>query len=36
MAYLPAARASVGTELDIDVRGRVRGAVVASKPLYQR
>jgi aminomethyltransferase len=36
MAYVPAERAAVGTELDIDVRGRVRSAVVASKPLYQR
>jgi aminomethyltransferase len=36
MAYVPADRAAVGTELDIDVRGRVRRAVVASKPLYQR
>jgi aminomethyltransferase len=36
MAYVPADRAAVGTELDIDVRGRIRRAVVASKPLYQR
>jgi aminomethyltransferase len=36
LAYVPADRAAVGTELDIDVRGRVRRAVVASKPLYQR
>jgi aminomethyltransferase len=36
MAYVPADRAALGTELDIDVRGRVRRAVVASKPLYQR
>jgi aminomethyltransferase len=35
MAYVPAARAEVGTELEIDVRGRTRRAVVASKPLYQ-
>ena len=35
MAYVPAGRAEVGTELEIDVRGRTRRAVVASKPLYQ-
>ena len=34
MAYLPADRAAEGTEFEIDVRGRVRPAVVASKPLY--
>jgi aminomethyltransferase len=33
LAYLPAARASVGTEFEIDVRGKLRPAVVASKPL---
>ena len=36
MGYLPAARAEVGTEFEIDVRGKARGAVVASKPLYTR
>ena len=36
MAYLPAERATVGTEFDIDVRGKTRGAVVASKPLYDK
>ena len=35
MAYVPAERAAVGTDLEIDVRGRTRRAVVASKPLYQ-
>jgi aminomethyltransferase len=34
MAYVPAARAAVGTRLQIDVRGKTREAVVASKPLY--
>jgi len=34
MAYVPAASASVGTHIDIDVRGRTRPAVVARKPLY--
>jgi aminomethyltransferase len=35
MAYVPSASASVGTPLEIDVRGKVRPAVVASKPLYR-
>jgi aminomethyltransferase len=35
MAYVPAAAAAVGTQLEIDVRGRIRTAVVASKPLYR-
>jgi aminomethyltransferase len=36
MAYVPADRAEVGTELEIDVRGKLRGAVVAKKPLYKK
>jgi len=36
MAYLPAGRAAVGTELQIDVRGKARPAVVARKPLYTK
>ena len=36
MAYVPSERAEVGTELEIDVRGKVRGAVVAKKPLYTK
>ncbi|MCW3039526.1 MAG: gcvT [Solirubrobacterales bacterium] len=36
MAYVPAAAAEVGTPLQIDVRGKLRDAVVATKPLYQR
>jgi aminomethyltransferase len=36
MAYLPVERTQVGTELEIDVRGKRRGAVVAEKPLYKR
>jgi len=36
MAYVPADRAEPGTELEIDVRGKPRGAVVATKPLYTR
>jgi aminomethyltransferase len=35
MAYVPAAAASVGTPLEIDVRGKIRTAVVAAKPLYR-
>src|SRR5881398_1185723 len=34
MAYVPADKAAEGTELEIDVRGRSRPAVVARKPLY--
>jgi aminomethyltransferase len=36
MAYLPAARALAGTELEIDVRGKMRRAVVKEKPLYRK
>ena len=36
MAYVPADRAAVGTELAIDVRGRHRPAVVAERPLYRK
>ncbi len=34
MAYVPADRAAPGTSIEIDVRGTVRPATVASKPLY--
>jgi aminomethyltransferase len=36
LAYVPAARAQAGTELEIDVRGKTRGAVVAQRPLYSK
>jgi aminomethyltransferase len=36
MAYVPAQQASVGTALQIDVRGKMRAAVVADKPLYRK
>jgi aminomethyltransferase len=36
MAYVPAERAQPGTELEIDVRGKVRPAVVGAKPLYRK
>jgi aminomethyltransferase len=34
LAYVPVARAELGSELEIDVRGTPRAAVVAAKPLY--
>jgi aminomethyltransferase len=36
MAYVPADRAQPGTELEIDVRGKLRPAVVGTKPLYRK
>jgi aminomethyltransferase len=36
MAYVPADRATPGTSLVIDVRGRHREATVVSKPIYHR
>jgi aminomethyltransferase len=36
MAYVPAERAEPGTELEIDVRGKVRPAEVRTKPLYRK
>jgi aminomethyltransferase len=36
MAYVPAASAVVGTRLEIDVRGKIRPAVVKEKPLYRK
>jgi aminomethyltransferase len=36
MAYVRADLAEPGTELDIDVRGKLRRARVASKPLYRK
>jgi aminomethyltransferase len=36
MAYVPAERAQPGTELEIDVRGKVRPAEVRTKPLYRK
>ena len=35
MAYVPADRAEPGTEIEIDVRGKIRPARVESKPLYR-
>ena len=36
MAYLPADKAQPGTEIEIDVRGKVRTAEVREKPLYSK
>jgi aminomethyltransferase len=36
MAYLPAASAASGTRIEIDVRGKMRPAVVKEKPLYRK
>jgi aminomethyltransferase len=36
MAYVPAASAAVGTEIEIDVRGKIRPAVVDEKPLIAK
>jgi aminomethyltransferase len=36
MGYVPAAQATVGTELMVDVRGRPRRARVVKKPIYTR
>ena len=36
MAYLPPEKAVPGTEIEIDVRGKVRPAVVQEKPLYRK
>lgn len=36
LAYVPSREASLGNRLEIDVRGRVRIAVVRGKPLYRK
>jgi aminomethyltransferase len=36
MAYVPSARAEPGTQIEIDVRGRGRPAVIERKPLYRK
>ncbi len=36
MAYVSSARAEPGTQIEIDVRGRVRPAVIERKPLYRK
>jgi len=36
LAYVPAERSAVGTLLEIDVRGKMRSAIVKEKPLYRK
>jgi aminomethyltransferase len=36
LAYVPSERAATGTRLEIDVRGKMRPAVVKDKPLYRK
>jgi aminomethyltransferase len=36
MGYVPAAQATLGSELVIDVRGKPRRAKVVKKPIYQK
>jgi aminomethyltransferase len=36
LCYLPAARAAVGTEIGIDIRGRRVSARVVPTPFYKR
>jgi aminomethyltransferase len=36
MAYVPVGKAEPGTPIDIDVRGKLRAAEVATKPLYTK
>ena len=36
MAYVPVGKTEPGTALEIDVRGKARGAEVRSKPLYSK
>jgi aminomethyltransferase len=36
LAYVPVGQAAVGTPLQIDVRGKMRPAVVKDKPLYRK
>jgi aminomethyltransferase len=36
MAYVPAERAAVGSQLEIDVRGRIRSATVRTKPFVTK
>jgi aminomethyltransferase len=36
LGYVPAERATAGTELSIDVRGRTRRAKVVKRPIYKR
>ncbi|HEX3692843.1 MAG TPA: glycine cleavage system aminomethyltransferase GcvT [Solirubrobacteraceae bacterium] len=36
MAYVPAARSAIGGRIEIDVRGKIRPATIAARPLYRK
>ena len=36
LAYVPAGRTAVGSALELDVRGKMRPAVIKQKPLYRK
>jgi aminomethyltransferase len=36
MAYVESAHAKVGTEIEIEIRGRKLPAVIEKKPLYKK
>jgi aminomethyltransferase len=36
MAYVPVGAAEPGTEIEVDVRGKLRPAEVREKPLYRK
>jgi aminomethyltransferase len=36
MAYVPADRGALGGRIEIDVRGKIRPATIAAKPLYRK
>jgi aminomethyltransferase len=36
MAYVPVTAAEPGTEIEVDVRGKLRPAEVREKPLYRK
>ncbi len=36
LAYVPSARSALGARLEIDVRGKMRPAVIKDKPLYRK
>jgi aminomethyltransferase len=36
LAYVPSASSEIGTRLELDVRGKMRPAIVKAKPLYEK
>jgi len=36
MAYVPAAHTAVGTEIGVEIRGRVKSAAIVRRPFYVR